>query len=308
MENNIENILTFIAHFNNVVGFTTIFLAILATLFFYTVPYIKICNKILKTLGFKNKYLFQYLLAIRKDRARFSRVFVELCLLESGGEFRYSTKWWEEIIKKLKDIIKNNTNDFQVEVSNCSSLTSEKFVTYVDEYFKYFENAKNKKKFNLLTGESLCFIVKLHIKEGFIAKQVLFNGLMSRYQDNWQDIIDKYVCEDFQSRCDYPVLPSELFFTFGWLLWGPSYVLKNNSNRLLQYGFGDESNSIAIYCPHSSVVQIDKNTKNGYPCEIVCKLYEANKYIKTIDGYLDYEEKFFLDNYKKMNNFIYECE
>jgi ribosomal protein S18 acetylase RimI-like enzyme len=308
MENTLVKFLDFTEHFNNVIGFITIFLAILATLFFYTVPYIKICNKILKTLGFRNKFLFQYLLAIRKDRARFSRIFVELCLLKSCGEFQYSTKWWEESIKKLKDIIKNNSDDFEVEISNCSSLTSEKFVNYVDKYFKYFESAKNKKKFNLLIEDSLCFIVKLHIKEGFIAKQVLFNGLMSRYQDNWQDIIDKYVCEDFQNRCDYPILPNELFFTFGWLLWGPSYVLKNSSNRLLQYGFGDESNSIAIYCPDSSIMQADNSTKNGYPCEIVCKLYEANQYIKSINVHLNFEEKFFLDNYKKMNNFIYQCK
>lgn len=103
------------------------------------------------------------------------------------------------------------------------------------------------------------FINPIAIKNGFIAPLHLLSGLLVHFGEKWPTIIDSFNIEArmanklaFGRRPD-DLRQIQLFIYNCWLLWGPSIPICSHNCRqwrgdliTMQYGFGDESNSIDI--------------------------------------------------------------
>lgn len=97
----------------------------------------------------------------------------------------------------------------------------------------------------------------------------------------------------------------ELYFTFSWLLWGPSYELdyKNYWAGLCQLSFGDESNSLpAVADRNSNVIEKlrEKFTANeqhryGALLSADVSLYEKKSYYKSVREFTNPENLYFYD-------------
>jgi ribosomal protein S18 acetylase RimI-like enzyme len=109
--------------------------------------------------------------------------------------------------------------------------------------------------------------------------------LLARYKYDWGNLVKKYISSSSNISNTVEVYPHEIFFTFAWLLWGPSYQLKHQEEhfKLCQYAFGDESNSINVVLNDEEKFEPlwneITNNSNGVLCSLTCKLYRAKKYI-----------------------------
>lgn len=112
------------------------------------------------------------------------------------------------------------------------------------------------------------FLTPVQVRIGFIASQHLLTGLLVRYNEKWGDIIDGFERDTSdvvplvgrtgarnpalaQAALDFRQIQSFIYHC--WLLWGPSVPVCApdcaawaGSYTTLQYGYGDENNSIEI--------------------------------------------------------------
>lgn len=112
------------------------------------------------------------------------------------------------------------------------------------------------------------FLTPVRIEIGFIASQHLLTGLLVRYNEKWGGIIDGFERDTrdvvplvgrtgardpklAQAALDFRQIQSFIYHC--WLLWGPSVPICTSectawhgAYTTLQYGYGDENNSIEI--------------------------------------------------------------
>lgn len=101
------------------------------------------------------------------------------------------------------------------------------------------------------------FICPIEVTTGFIAPLHLLTGLYGKFDENWGPIIRSFD-EDVgagtyasEAAVDRDLRQIQLFIYNCWLLWGPSIPICECGNwraryPVIQYGFGDENNSIEI--------------------------------------------------------------
>lgn len=123
--------------------------------------------------------------------------------------------------------------------------------------------------------------------------------------DNCTDILDENISN----------YSSEVCYTFAWLLWGPSYKLKDQEGyyKLYQYAFGDECNSVIVYLNNEPSLkklwkEISGNDNiNGLLCTLTCKLYKAKSYINQHRGNFSPVNNYFINKVTDENTgFILE--
>lgn len=112
------------------------------------------------------------------------------------------------------------------------------------------------------------FVSKVRVRRGFVAPLHLLSGLLAETEDDWGPVIEDYgrqVAQPmpkargpggelvaFGAREQELALQRLQTFLFDcWLLWGPSIPLCtceawHGGRPVLQFGFGDESNSLAL--------------------------------------------------------------
>lgn len=121
-----------------------------------------------------------------------------------------------------------------------------------DEIKTYFEVAKRYGAYEFKSYVQLDY--------GYLAPLFLINGLMTRFTDQWDPVINNYRKHiRSQSVLSKESLEVQSFEFNCWLLWGPSIPLCDNcpefqalnsqDSTLYQYGFGDENNSIDVRIP-----------------------------------------------------------
>ncbi|NJO32826.1 MAG: hypothetical protein HC869_06475 [Rhodospirillales bacterium] len=101
------------------------------------------------------------------------------------------------------------------------------------------------------------FLTEARFEVGYIAPIFLITGLANRFPDHWKLVLDNYrrlIEKDSAYPEDLRELRSFLFNC--WLLWGPSiqpcscaywqHDSDTHRNLMIQYGYGDEANSIDI--------------------------------------------------------------
>jgi len=116
-------------------------------------------------------------------------------------------------------------------------------------------------------GTVMSFLCQVKIKRGFIAPLHLLTGLLAEHNEKWDDIISEFEDQTRRWR-DVPLIDPadrtgrmssrdfrqlQSFIYHCWLLWGPSIPICvpgcdnwAGSYLSLQYGYGDENNSIEI--------------------------------------------------------------
>ena len=248
------NLLEFVAV---VVSVTTFFIVMFN-------KYSKALHKILGPCGMGFIPRFRVLFICRKSQVK-KRAFVEYAILETGGSPVIHSEW-HAIINNFKSFYTDaHPEDLKYAVPNCTPLIESAFSEAIGRYFTYFSQSKVKKAFGI-QEEHLTWVIRLHVEEAYATPTCLLTGLLSQYDESWEAFIKRYVSTAYisengeaQSR---NVLSNELYFTFAWLLWGPSYELeyRNYWAGLCQLSYGDESNSIpAIADTESDVAEALKS-------------------------------------------------
>lgn len=117
-----------------------------------------------------------------------------------------------------------------------------------DEITRYFEVG------NRFGADS--FLSYVRLDDGYFAPLFLINGLMTRFDLQWDPIINNYRTQISGPTPGSRDLQELQSFEFNcWLLWGPSVPLctcsawrsrEYSESIFYQYGFGDENNSIDV--------------------------------------------------------------
>lgn len=178
------------------------------------------------------------------------RAFIEYAILQTGGAPVIHSEW-QAIINGFKAFyVDADQENLKYTVPNCTSLIGTEFSDAVRRYFDYFSRKEVKKTFGIPEEGLLSFVLRIRIEEAYATPTCLLTGLLAQYDESWEAFIKRYVSTAYitenEENQGQNVLSNELYFTFAWLLWGPSYELEYRKYwaGLCQLSYGDESNSI----------------------------------------------------------------
>ncbi len=122
--------------------------------------------------------------------------------------------------------------------------------------------------------DELKFLATTQIRTGFVAPLHLIAGLLQRFSSDWRGIIDAYdedvrreaVQSEYSREALGALRRTQKFIFDCWLQWGPSIPLGAPSTERawrgsvvsLQYGYGDENNSIDLVGHRPALEQMIK--------------------------------------------------
>ncbi len=280
-------------YINNYMQFFILLFTIFATLFLFMLPYIRPLRSLLTGLGLYHSEIIRILLICYKSPRKYIRIYIELAIIKSQG-MHQDAKWWKDLRRTFKKFIDDNdaSGDYTIQIDTPFDLVTTEFNDSIKDYYNYFRQNKASGKFAIPTTEPISFITNLEVSEGYIVPITFITGLNDRYDEDWVKILGNYFTafsDDLPPES--AILPQELYFTYNWLMWGPSYQIKyaNDTYKLIQYGFGDESNSVNVILKNREKgVEIwntfshDAETigykKFGYNCSIKGKLCDTSEY------------------------------
>jgi hypothetical protein len=241
------------------------------------------------------------------------RAFIEFSMLKSLGYGMVSSEW-HSIINEFRVFYAINEANMTYTVPNCTLFIGEDFSNVTKKYFEYFSIPKVKKTFGIL-DDKIGWVLKIYIEEAYVTPTCLLTGLLSRFEENWGEFIKRYVSTAYIAETNEnrnksnAILTSELYFTFAWLLWGPSYELryKNYWTGLCQISYGDESNSIpAVANMDTDVVsklqkEFIENQRHRYGSLVSATMliFENKNFYKSIRNIVSPDNVYF---YNKVEN------
>ncbi len=245
------------------------------------------------------------LLICRKSERK-KRAFIEFSMLKTKGATVLRSEW-KKIITEFKSFY-NDQGDLVYSISNCTALISESFSNVAKRYFDYFSDDKVTKTFGI-ADDTVQWVTKVYIEEAYITPTCLLTGLLSKYEDNWTEFIKIYVSTAFISDMDedsgQSILSSELYYTFAWLLWGPSYELnyKSHWSGLCQISYGDESNSLPAMVNHDNDmvakllerISINESRRYGALISVTTSIYRNKPFYRNARGMITPENIYFYE-------------
>ena len=239
----------------NIIEGITIIIAVVTFFYLMFNKFSKALRKILGPLGLGPWNGLKVLFMCRKSHNK-KRFFIEYALFETEGNTLIGKKW-SELIASFKGFYAINEDKTIFIIPNCTLLTTSSFSEGVKRYFDYFNLPKVREVFGI--QENLSFLMTIKIEEAYVMPTCLLNGLLSFYDENWEEFIRQYVSTAYSEDVEHvhKILPDELFYTFNWLLWGPSYELEYRNGLwggLCQISYGDESISIPAIANTSKMV------------------------------------------------------
>ena len=282
-------------------------IASIFTFFFFMVNrYAKALEVILYPYGLSFFQKVRILFICRKSPDK-KRAFIEYAILESKG-YHLPPAQWRNIIRDFKTTFYSETKELSYTIPNCTLLIGDGFSAIADRYFDYFSNDSVRSTFGI-DDDRIKWVIKIHIDEAYITPTFLLTGLISQYEENWSEFIKRFVSTSYitdENDADSNIiLPNELYLTFAWLLWGPSYEIQYSSNRsiLCQLSFGDESNSLPIFTSSEEnltselVKTFNDTTQYGYGAlaSLDLSLYKSRPFIKSIRQSVSPKYNYFYD-------------
>jgi hypothetical protein len=253
MPDNIANLSVVLSLFLNMFQITAIFISFIMFFFLMINKFSKALKYILASSGFGMRPRFRVLFICRNSPVK-KRAFIEFAMLKSQGYAMVSSEW-HSLINEFKAFYAINEAYMTYSIPNCTLLIGEDFSIITKKYFEYFSIPKVKKAFGIL-DDKIGWVLKIQIEESYVTPTCLLTGLLSKFEENWEEFIRRYVSTAYIAETDNAkdkdksnaILTNELYFTFAWLLWGPSYEIKyrNYWAGLCQISYGDESNSIPV--------------------------------------------------------------
>lgn len=210
--------------------------------------YSKALRKVLGPCGMGFLPRLRALFMCRKSQIK-KRAFIEYAILKTGGCPVINSEW-HTIINSFKAFyFEAEQGALKYSIPNCTPLIEAEFSEAVSRYFEYFNDEKVRKIFGIQDVQ-LTWVMQLRIEEAYATPTCLLSGLLSQYDESWEEFIKRYVSTAYITENGEEhsrnILSNELYFTFAWLLWGPSYELayRRYWAGLCQLSYGDESNSI----------------------------------------------------------------
>lgn len=279
-------VLNFIADFNNITQFILSTIAAGAFFYFFSAKYVAPLRYLLTPLGLSSWLILRILLLCRKRPKDLIRAFCEFSIFKTQGQY-HSKQRWEEIFHEFSIIIQKDAGqgEYFLEEANCSALIADGTPQHIANYFQYFDGLDIRRRFGLPLDGPVSMVMKIKFMQGFLMPQILLSGLLDRYKNNWNRLVDKYIATSTIEEADSAVYSVELFNTFAWLLWGPSYQLQHQDDhfKICQFAFGDESNSIHVIIKNDDIIDslwaaITKSS-NGTACSLICSIYAPKHYI-----------------------------
>ena len=170
-------------------------------------------------------------------------------LEDDDKEHEREVKEWEDEIKKSFAPLKRGEGEPVIQVKTVFALNSDATKDGIKQYLLAVSNL------NLSPDNAVSFLCKVKIDNGFLLPLNLLAGLMSRFSDDWDPIISSYSQMAAQS-----VSPAQISIFDLWLLWGPSVSICTCDQWAgplsLQYGFGDESNSVRVLVRDQATIKV----------------------------------------------------
>lgn len=258
-------------------------------------------------LGFFNR--MRVLFLCRKSYV-IKRAFIEFALLKTQGYAVISSKW-KSIINEFKGFYSENGGALIYTIPNCTLLIDSELHKAVKRYFAFLSAEKVKKAFGIRDA-GLKWVIQIHIEEAYATPTCLLTGLLSKYEQNWEEFIKKYVSTAYISEADNDltsgIIPSELYLLCAWLLWGPSYEIeyKKYWGGLFQISYGDESNSIPVLANMESDVidrlrekfEANEGTRYGALLSVDLSVYEKKARMREIKAFENPDNSYFYDKIK----------
>ena len=142
-------------------------------------------------------------------------------------EIKNLYNWKTDIVDHVFKYLKENNEDFTRECSK--SISFRKLETIFDIY----DSTKIK--------DNSGIIVLKNMIKGMLAPLTLCEGNINEIKKDWRDVLSDYSSNFKENKYMLPYCYQTI-----WRMWGPSkeHYLNNNSYEILQFGYGDENNSI----------------------------------------------------------------
>jgi hypothetical protein len=168
--------------------------------------------------------------------------------------------WKNRLNDHLAAFVRPNHDEVTIDVEDCSQIYAR-----ADAIRNYFGVLATDRSAHRQSADS--FISQVRVKRGFVAPLHLVSGLLAECEDDWGPVIEDYGrqvaqplpaipgadgLQRFASRDGELRLQRLQTFLFDcWLLWGPSIPICTceawyAGRPVLQFGFGDENNSLAL--------------------------------------------------------------
>lgn len=149
----------------------------------------------------------------------------------------------EPLRRMLHDALASHTlHEVQIKVEPHSFFS--RTLEREQDWQRYFDSVHRLSDTDHAPGSTLCRIRA----KGFVAPQYLVAGLLPRFQDDWRPIITEYEHQIGDGGSAFFSFQASQWNT--WLMWGPSVPICRCDEwegvRALQYGYGDENNSMPI--------------------------------------------------------------
>ncbi len=183
------------------------------------------------------------------DDLTIARIRIEVSLLSNSSSDKQQgdEHFWNYVESIAARIKGENTEKSYLKIQTGFELQRTK-----DGILNYFQALK---KFEI-NEKSNRFLIPVQIAEGFLAPIHLLTGLLDRFDEDWTTVL-----KAFSQSVSDDALPSwqalQSFIFDCWLLWGPSIPIcgcklwtaskPENAALMLQYGYGDENNSLPVY-------------------------------------------------------------
>jgi GNAT superfamily N-acetyltransferase len=162
--------------------------------------------------------------------------------------------WTQDTNARLSELVREEPNKRAIDVGDCSALIENPDVE------KYFD-ALTRSRFG--RSRQPVFLSKVAFKTGFLAPMHLVTGVLARYEEDWGPVIDAFGRAVVNPDDDFRYSAArelQLFIFDCWLMWGPSIPICTcpewHGEVALQYGFGDEDNSLILRCPSPQVLRL----------------------------------------------------
>lgn len=299
-----ESFVEYLEIFLNLLELVALLISVFTFFFVMLNQYSTALRKILDPCGITFGVKLRALFFCRKS-ALTKRAFIEYAILKTHG-CPTVRRQWNVIFNEFKSFYQNAQSTPVYEIANCTALIGDELSEAAQRYFDFFDTPKAKKAFGIPEG-TLSWVMKISIAEAYITPTCLLTGLLSKYEENWSEFIKRFVstaCIAENEKQPYKdIMSNELYFTFAWLLWGPSYELsyKNHWAGLCQISYGDESNSVpAVATADNGTLQrlsdrLKANEKERYG-ELVnatVSIHENKWYYRNLRNTINPENSYF---------------
>lgn len=318
MPDDVDLILNILEAFLNILEFAALCISVITFFVIMFNKFSRALKKLLAPFGLRLWRRLRVLILCRRSPLK-KRAFLEFALLKTGGR-PLSSAEWKTLYNEFKAHYAEGSREQIYVLENCTPLLGEPFAEAVQAYFRFFTDAGVRKAFGMQEDEPLRWVTALRIEEAYATPTCLLTGLLARYEENWGDFIQRYVSTAYISDVDESgealILSNELYMTFAWLLWGPSYELEHTSywSGLCQLSFGDESNSVpAIAAPPIAPAIAERFNRNvgrryGELMTTDLSLYEGKEYLKGLRAGILPEEAYFYDKVEEQLPFILQID